>query len=270
MVRSYIADEKGFRVLGNDLPISPDTPASHVLGTPAFTGAVEGTSEFDVPPPLTPNAQYQTTHAVNVPQTQQPQFAQQEALQQQQNALLQEQQRQFQQQQEQLEEQRRQLRLQQEKLEALQRDLEQQQQNFRQQYEKQTQQQVSTQTEPQPQQSQQQYQYQTQQSQQQYQYQTQNTLSGGYTSPYYYYPHQYDYDFPAGFAFAGLPVVKPPVGAKRVHPEEPFAAGHTASRVNTHPPVAPHRNYLTHDNPITAGHTPDRRHHTNYVIGLAR
>ncbi|XP_027212217.2 mediator of RNA polymerase II transcription subunit 12 [Penaeus vannamei] len=259
VVRSYIADEKGFRVLGNDLPISPDTPASQVHGTPAFTGAVEGTSEFDVPPPLSPNTQYQTTHTVNVPQTQQPQSVQQQALQQQQSALLQEQQLQFQQQQEQLEEQRRQLRLQQEKLEALQRDLEQQQQSFRQQYEKQTQQHVLTQPEPQP-----------QPSQQQFQYQTQNTLSGGYTSPYYYYPHQYDYDFPAGFAFAGLPVVKPPVGAKRVHPEEPFSAGHTASRVNIRPPVAPHRNYATHSNPITAGHTKDRRHHSSYVIGLAR
>ncbi|XP_042862031.1 probable serine/threonine-protein kinase yakA [Penaeus japonicus] len=259
VVRSYIADEKGFRVLGNDLPISPDTPASQVLGTPAFTGAIEGTSEFDIPPPLSPNSQYQTTHAVNVPQTQQPQFVQQEALQKQQSAFLQEQQLQYQQQQDQLEEQRRQLRLQQEKLEALQRDLEQQQQKFQLQYEKQTQQHVSPQPVPQP-----------QPSQQQIQYQTQDTYSGGYTSPYYYYPQQYDFDFPAGFAYAGLPVVKAPVGAKRVHPEQPLSAGHTAARVNVHPPVAPHRSFLSHANPITAGHTKSRRHHNSYVIGLAR
>ncbi|MPC43592.1 hypothetical protein E2C01_037242 [Portunus trituberculatus] len=39
VVRSYVADNKGFRVLGNDLPISPDTPVSHISGLPAFTGA---------------------------------------------------------------------------------------------------------------------------------------------------------------------------------------------------------------------------------------
>jgi len=42
IVRSYIADSKGFRILGNDLPVDPDTPAAAIVGAPALTGSVEG------------------------------------------------------------------------------------------------------------------------------------------------------------------------------------------------------------------------------------
>ncbi|KAK4307687.1 hypothetical protein Pmani_020564 [Petrolisthes manimaculis] len=118
VVRSYVADKRGFRVLGNDLPISPDTPASHIAGTPAFTGAVEGTDEFAIPPPLgsTTTTTTSTSSVTTLQQQRQQQQQHQHA---------------YRQQLQKLEEQKRQLRIQEQKLVALQRDLERQQQTIR-------------------------------------------------------------------------------------------------------------------------------------------
>ncbi|KAB7497436.1 Cuticle protein 6 [Armadillidium nasatum] len=49
IVRSYIADKRGFRVLGNELPVAPDTPAIGFPEAQSITGAVEGTREFASP-----------------------------------------------------------------------------------------------------------------------------------------------------------------------------------------------------------------------------
>ncbi|KAG0706838.1 Cuticle protein 6 [Chionoecetes opilio] len=162
VVRSYVADSKGFRVLGNDLPVSPDTPVSHLSGLPAFTGAVEGTAAFDIPPPLGSPAlssqhhQYQHQHRLKEQQ-----------LVQQQNAEY---------------------RKQQEKLEALKRELEALQQKV----------------------------YGGSYTSHNYQGLTRhptqhlairNHLTHGYTSPYRYFDRDLNYDFPAGFAYAGLPTI---------------------------------------------------------------
>ncbi|XP_066937872.1 uncharacterized protein [Macrobrachium rosenbergii] len=190
VVRSYIADNNGFRVLGNDLPISPDTPASKVYGAPALTGAFEGTSEFDIPPPLTGGSGI----------GHQPQLAQQSQQynQIQDTSALEE----FQRQQAQLEQQREALRVQQQKLEELQRQLAAQQQALSQQLPVQ-----QTQLTPRRVSSE----ALTSSSLQVHHpyHRTANTLTGGYTSPYYYYNKHLNYDFPAGFAYAGLPVTKP-------------------------------------------------------------
>ncbi|XP_045609691.2 putative mediator of RNA polymerase II transcription subunit 8 [Procambarus clarkii] len=215
VVRSYVADKRGFRVLGNDLPISPDTPASKVLGAPAFTGAVEGTAEFAIPPPLGSNAPPQTSSF----QTQQ--FSQQQHLQ---DQLIQRQQETYRRQQQQVEEQRRQLRLQQEKLEALQRELEAQHLKIQQQL--QQQQQIHFPQQPPVQQN---YQFQAslQQQQQQSRFpQTQNQLTGGLTSPYYYFQQQLNYDFPAGFAYSGgMPVINTSPAGKTVYSKSPYVIG---------------------------------------------
>ncbi|XP_064103595.1 uncharacterized protein LOC135213558 [Macrobrachium nipponense] len=191
VVRSYIADNKGFRVLGNDLPISPDTPASKVYGAPALTGAFEGTSEFDIPPPLTGGSGI--GHQPQLAQQSQPQYNQIQGT----SGL-----EAFQQQQTQLEQQREALRVQQQKLEELQRQLEAQQRALSQQLPVQqtqlTPRRVSSEA------------LSSSSLQVHHPYhRTANTLTGGYTSPYYYYNKHLNYDFPAGFAYAGLPVTRP-------------------------------------------------------------
>ncbi|XP_068221272.1 uncharacterized protein [Palaemon carinicauda] len=188
VVRSYIADNKGFRVLGNDLPISPDTPASKVYGAPALTGAFEGTSEFDIPPPLTGGSGI--SHQSQLVQQQQ-QYTQI------QDTSAQDE---FQRQLKQLEQQREAVLVQQQKLEELQGQIEAQQRALNQDL-------AQTQLSPRKVSSevisssslQVHHPY----------YRASNTLTGGYTSPYYYYDKHLNYDFPAGFAYAGLPVTRP-------------------------------------------------------------
>nr|XP_053628930.1 histone-lysine N-methyltransferase 2D-like [Cherax quadricarinatus] len=210
VVRSYVADNRGFRVLGNDLPISPDTPASKVLGAPAFTAAVEGTREFAIPPPL---------GASTLSQTSSYQLQQQQSQQQQlQDQLVKRQQEAFRLQQQQLEEQRRQLRLQEEKLEALQRELDARHLRIQQQLQ---QSQVSVHQQQLPVQ---QYQFQSHQQQSQLP-QIQNQLTGGLTSPYFYFQHDINYDFPAGFAYAGLPVINTSPSRKTVYPKSTYTIG---------------------------------------------
>lgn len=168
VVRSYVADKRGFRVLGNDLPISPDTPVSHLAGLPAFTGAVEGTDEFPIPPPLgAPAAQQQQEHR--------PQYQHLKKEQQ----LLEQQLSEYQKQQEKLEVLRQQLR-----------DLEAQQLRLQQKS-------YGSVTN-----------YYTRDYQHPAQHLTiRNHLTHGYTSPYRYFDRDIDYDFPAGFAYGGLPTI---------------------------------------------------------------
>ncbi|KAK7086112.1 hypothetical protein SK128_006825 [Halocaridina rubra] len=175
VVRSYIADSNGFRVLGNDLPISPDTPAYQVQGVPAFTGASEGTTEFDIPPPLLPAPNNQR-------------LIQPENLQSRSAAFIQNQHIELQE----LERQRNEIRIQQEKLEALQRKVEAQQRKVQQ--SSQSFQESSSASGSSSFQVHHPY------------YQRPNTQTGGLTSPYYYHDQHLNYDFPAGFAYSGLPV----------------------------------------------------------------
>ncbi|XP_071529804.1 uncharacterized protein [Panulirus ornatus] len=236
VLRSYIADEKGFRVMGNDLPISPDTPASQIPGSPAFTAAVEGTDKFAIPPPLsfqsssetqTSSTQLEQQVASNQLQVEQQvpssqlQGEQQQAsssqlqLQQQ----LQSQQEEYQRHLQQLEEQRRQLQIQQEKLQALQRELEAQQLKIQQQFQV---------LQPQPQQYRPVQQFQTPAQPQAHepQYlQLQNQLTGGLTSPYYYFQHDLNYDFPAGFAYTGLPTLRSPAPSRPQQPGTSYIIG---------------------------------------------
>ncbi|XP_063860455.1 uncharacterized protein LOC135100871 isoform X2 [Scylla paramamosain] len=172
VVRSYVADNKGFRVLGNDLPISPDTPISHISGLPAFTGAVEGTDAFDIPPPLG-----SASHTSQMQQQQRPHYQQQvkeHKLKEQQ--LLQQQQAEYRKQQEKLEALRKQLR----ELELLQQKL---YGSFTS-HSYHTTSQHPTNLRP-----------------------IRNHLSHGYTSPYRYFGKDINYDFPAGFAYSGLPTL---------------------------------------------------------------
>jgi len=60
IVRSYIADSRGFRILGNDLPIGPDTPAAAIAGAPALTAPVEGADRAIVEAALDPNKRFDT------------------------------------------------------------------------------------------------------------------------------------------------------------------------------------------------------------------
>ncbi|XP_042237226.1 probable basic-leucine zipper transcription factor N [Homarus americanus] len=239
VVRSYIADKRGFRVLGNDLPISPDTPASKIHGLHAFTGAVEGTSEFAIPPPLGPNT-VQQTHSVQLQQQQAHQKLQQQQLQEKlvqqsqqqqqlQEQLVQKQQEVYRKQQQQLEEQRRQLQLQQEKLEALQRELETQQLKIQQQIQQPQfpyqQQQLPVQQQPQPFQMSTQHHYQTSiLPQQQGLPHTKNHLTGGITSPYFLFDRQINYDFPAGFAYLGMPTITSPA-SNTPYPKSSYVIG---------------------------------------------
>lgn len=167
MVRSYVADKRGFRVLGNDLPISPDTPVSHLGGLPAFTGAVEGTGEFEIPPPLgTPASQQQhwyRQHKHHLNKEQQ---------------LLEQQLNEYQKQQKRIEDLRQQLR-----------ELEVQQLRLQKKG-------------PGPS-----YNYYTHGNHPSQHLAIRNHLTHGYTSPYRYFDRGIDYDFPAGFAYSGLPTI---------------------------------------------------------------
>lgn len=185
-----MADNKGFRVLGNDLPISPDTPVSQLSGLPAFTGAVEGTNAFDIPPPFS-----SVSHTSQL-QQQRPHYQQQmeeQKLKEQQ--LIQQQQAEYQKHQEKLEALRKQLR----ELELLQQKLYGSftSQNY------QTTSQHPTHLRP-----------------------IRNHLSHGYTSPYRYFEKDLNYDFPAGFAYSGLPTL---VGApqKTHYPHPTYTIGRT-------------------------------------------
>lgn len=178
-----MADNKGFRVLGNDLPISPDTPVSHISGLPAFTGAVEGTEEFEIPPPL-------GSPALTSQQQQRPYY----------HHLLKEHQL--------LEQQQTQYRKQQEKLEALRRQLrELEAQRL-------------------------QLQHKVSGSYTSHTYHPtkyvpiRNHLTHGYTSPYRYFERDIDYDFPAGFAYAGLPTIIDAPRRTR-YPYSSYIAGRT-------------------------------------------
>lgn len=185
MVRSYVADERGFRVLGNDLPISPDTPVSHLAGQPAFTGAVEGTAEFEIPPPLGAPASQQQQQEYRPHR--QHLYKEQQLLEQQLNE--------YQKQHEKLEALRQQLR----ELEAQQLRL--QQKGSGSSYNYNT------------------YDYQHPAQQ----FTIRNHLSHGYTSPYRYFDRDIDYDFPAGFAYAGLPtIIDPP---RRYYPQADYIIG---------------------------------------------
>lgn len=166
-MRSYVADERGFRVLGNDLPISPDTPVYHLEGEPAFTGAVEGTAEFGIPPPLTfqqPQQQQHHSHKQHFYKEQQ---------------LLEQQLSDYQQQNEKLEALRQQVR----ELEAQQLRLQRKGASSSNNYNTYN------------------YQHPAQQ------FTIRNHLTHGYTSPYRYFDRDIDYDFPAGFAYTGLPSI---------------------------------------------------------------
>lgn len=161
-----MADERGFRVLGNDLPISPDTPVSHLAGQPAFTGAVEGTAEFEIPPPFGGSA------------SQEQQYLLQGHLHKAQE-LSDQQHREYQKQHQKLEALRHQLR----ELEAQQLKLQEKSSSFS-------------------------YNFNTYDYQPPEQHMTiRNHLTHGYTSPYRYFNRDIDYDFPAGFAYAGLPTI---------------------------------------------------------------
>lgn len=188
VVRSYVADKRGFRVLGNDLPISPDTPVSHIAGLPAFTGAVEGTEEFDIPPPFgSPSI---TSH-----QQQRPHYHQ--LLKEQQ--LLEQQQTQYRKEQEKLEDLRRQLR----ELEAQRRELEHKVSGSYTSPTYQTLTQYPTHYRP-----------------------IRNHLTHGYTSPYRYFERDMHYDFPAGFAYTGMPTITA-VSRRNRYPHSSYIAGRT-------------------------------------------
>lgn len=171
-------------MLGNDLPISLDTPISHLAGQPAFTGAVEGTDEFEIPPPLGAPASQQ--HQPNYRPHRQHLYKEQQVLEQQM--------REYQKQQEKLEALRQQLR----ELEAQQLRL--QQKDYGSSYTYNT------------------YDYQHPAQQ----FTIRNHLSHGYTSPYRYFDRDIDYDFPAGFAYAGLPTITEP---RRRYPQADYIIG---------------------------------------------
>lgn len=158
-------------MLGNDLPISPDTPISHLAGLPAFTGAVEGTNDFEIPPPLGAPVSQQQEHY-------RPQ--QQHLLKEQQ--LLEKQMSEYQKQQENLEALKQKIR----ELEAKQLLL--QHQGSSSLYNRYT------------------YNYQKPVQQ----LTIRNHLTHGYTSPFRYFNRDIDYDFPAGFAYRVLPTIVDP------------------------------------------------------------
>ena len=184
VVRSYVADKKGFRVLGNDLPISPDTPVSHLSGLPAFTGAVEGTEAFEIPPPFSSPAHISQ-------QQHRPQY--QHLLKEQQ--LLEQQQIEYRKQQQKLEDLRRQLR----ELEALQQKVTDSYTSHR---------------------------YHTVSEYPSQHLAIRNHLTHGYTSPYRYFERDIDYDFPAGFAYAGLPTIVDSSSRTR-YPQSTYIIGRT-------------------------------------------
>ncbi|XP_018016659.1 uncharacterized protein LOC108673355 [Hyalella azteca] len=103
IVRSYVADSKGFRILGNDLPISPDTPAAAIVGAPALTAPVEGAANEVVDSSINPSKRFNTVDIAHI--NTQPllrHYYQQQTVFQQQNDLLKQQQRIIEEQQQQL------------------------------------------------------------------------------------------------------------------------------------------------------------------------
>ena len=234
VVRSYIADEKGFRVLGNDLPISPETQATAIDGLPAFTAAVEGDTKFSNPTigasgSLLSTVQEESNNVVNTQQIQTNQesdvLSKHETLLKQQQELILKQQK---------------------ELEKLKQQYNQYLQDFQQ---KSTKPSLPSSKLPSFTQA------------------VPNVLS-----PYLLLPNRVNYDFPAGFAYKGAPKIKKPIGVKgEFETMIDYAAGHAPSAGHLHEPVGPHKETHDYYNPVTAGHTRShqgRRRH--YIIGHAR
>ncbi|KAF2356699.1 Insect cuticle protein [Trinorchestia longiramus] len=201
IVRSYVADSKGFRILGNDLPISPETPAAAIVGAPALTAAVEGAADAVVESSVDATKRFNTVDIERI--NAEPllkHYYQQRSVFEQQNELLRQQQRL-------IEEQKRQL------------------DSYRSGYEDTSASGPSVQEAP---------------SEVMSFNAIDNTGQDDYPS-YYYYPHNYNYDFPAGFAFeGGLVPVRPRsvIGVKRHNFQETLTAGRTqGERSFARPPL---------------------------------
>lgn len=100
-----MADSNGFRILGNDLPIGPETPAAAILGAPALTASVEGAHKQVVDAAQHPSKRQNTIDIEKL--TTAPllrHYQQQEIVFRQRDELLQQQQRVIEQQQRQLDE----------------------------------------------------------------------------------------------------------------------------------------------------------------------
>lgn len=200
IVRSYIADNRGFRVLGNELPVAPDSPAIGIPEAQSLTGAVEGTREFDSPNIVTQDETELLLQENN--EAFQSGFNEQNK-----NFIIKQQQ--------QLQEQRDNL----EKL-KIQNDI----------FIKQQEQQIKKLQEIQARSLRPNQKYSTYYS----------TLGNSLDSPYFYSSDNIRYDFPAGFAYHTIPqrIFLNPIGVTGTHGKLSLTAGHTSSRSSKIPEVS--------------------------------